>query len=224
MPMVEGATEYYEYTKSLSEEEAYILDAQEGSAFCDMVKIEAPDDYTLVFHCLNNVTYLDGLAVNMYPMSQQMVDELGGADGVQAMNNENMWYNGCYTMTSYVQGNEKVLTKNPAYWDKECKLFDTVTIKIVDSTDTAYQLYQSGEVDQVGLYESTIKTIMDNPEHEFYDNMVPLQPIRSYSLHLNYDKYKEDGTPDENWNKAIANKAFRRSIYYGLDATNTIAD
>lgn len=123
-------------------------------------------------------------------------------------------------MTSYVQGNEKVLTKNPAYWDKECKLFDTVTIKIVDSTDTAYQLYQSGEVDQVGLYESTIKTIMDNPEHEFYDNIIPLQPIRSYSLHLNYDKYKEDGTPDENWNKAIANKAFRRSIYYGLDATN----
>ena len=155
--ILEGASEYYEYTKSLSTEEAYSLTAGEGSVFRDTVKIEAPDDYTLIFHCLNNIPYFDDLAVNMYPLSQYLVDALGGPDGVQAMNNENMWYNGCYTMTSYVQGNEKTLTKNPAYWDKDCKLFDTVTIKIVDSTDTAYQLYQSGEIDQVSLYEAPSK-------------------------------------------------------------------
>lgn len=218
--ILDGASEYYEYTKSLSTEEAYSLTAGEGSAFRDTVKIEAPDDYTLIFHCLNNIPYFDDLAVNMYPLSQQLVDALGGPDGVQAMNNENMWYNGCYTMTSYVQGNEKTLTKNPAYWDKDCKLFDTVTIKIVDSTDTAYQLYQSGEIDQVSLYESTIQTILDDPNHEYHDSMIPLQPIRSYSIRFNFDKYKEDGTPDTNWNTAAANKAFRLSIYYGLDLTN----
>ena len=218
--ILEGASEYYEYTKSLSTEEAYSLTAGEGSAFRDTVKIEAPDDYTLIFHCLNNIPYFDDLAVNMYPLSQYLVDALGGPDGVQAMNNENMWYNGCYTMTSYVQGNEKTLTKNPAYWDKDCKLFDTVTIKIVDSTDTAYQLYQSGEIDQVSLYESTIQTILDDPNHEYHDSMIPLQPIRSYSIRFNFDKYKEDGTPDTNWNTAAANEAFRLSIYYGLDLTN----
>ena len=218
--ILEGASEYYEYTKSLSTEEAYSLTAGEGSAFRDTVKIEAPDDYTLIFHCLNNIPYFDDLAVNMYPLSQYLVDALGGPDGVQAMNNENMWYNGCYTMTSYVQGNEKTLTKNPAYWDKDCKLFDTVTIKIVDSTDTAYQLYQSGEIDQVSLYESTIQTILDDPNHEYHDSMIPLQPTRSYSIRFNFDKYKEDGTPDTNWNTAAANKAFRLSIYYGLDLTN----
>ena len=218
--ILDGASEYYEYTKSLSMEEAYALTAGEGSVFRDTVKIEAPDDYTLIFHCLNNIPYFDDLAVNMYPLSQQLVDALGGPDGVQAMNNENMWYNGCYTMTSYVQGNEKTLTKNPAYWDKDCKLFDTVTIKIVDSTDTAYQLYQSGEIDQVSLYESTIQTILDDPNHEYHDSMIPLQPTRSYSIRFNFDKYKEDGTPDTNWNTAAANKAFRLSIYYGLDLTN----
>lgn len=218
--ILEGASEYYEYSKSLSTEEAYSLTAGEGSVFRDTVKIEAPDDYTLIFHCLNNIPYFDDLAVNMYPLSQYLVDALGGPDGVQAMNNENMWYNGCYTMTSYVQGNEKTLTKNSAYWDKDCKLFDTVTIKIVDSTDTAYQLYQSGEIDQVSLYESTIQTILDDPNHEYHDSMIPLQPIRSYSIRFNFDKYKEDGTPDTNWNTAAANKAFRLSIYYGLDLTN----
>ena len=63
--ILEGASEYYEYTKSLSTEEAYSLTAGEGSVFRDTVKIEAPDDYTLIFHCLNNIPYFDDLAVYM---------------------------------------------------------------------------------------------------------------------------------------------------------------
>lgn len=55
----------------------------------------------------------------MYPMPQGMVDELG-VEGVQGMDNTTMWYNGAYLMTSYVQGNEKTLVPNPAYWGKEC--------------------------------------------------------------------------------------------------------
>ena len=73
-------------------------------------------------------------------MSQAMVDELG-VKGVQEMNNETMWYNGCYTMTSYVQGNEKVFTKNPTYWDTECSLFNTVTIKMVESRTTLHSSF-----------------------------------------------------------------------------------
>ena len=41
----------------------------------------------------------------------------------------------------------------------------------------------------------------------------------SYTIHLNYGKRLEDGTPDVNWNTAIANEAFRQSLYYGLDLT-----
>ena len=55
----------------------------------------------------------------LYPMSQAMVEELGGPEKVKSMNNENMCYNGCYTMTEYIQGNEKIFTKNPLYWTKK---------------------------------------------------------------------------------------------------------
>src|SRR5699024_10963677 len=107
-----------------------------------------PDDYTVVYHCTTPKPYFDTVATYacLYPMSQAMVDELG-VKGVQEMNNETMWYNGCYTMTSYVQGNEEGFTKNPTYWDTECSLFNTVTIKMVESNDVAFQLYQTGEVD-----------------------------------------------------------------------------
>ena len=219
LEMIEGAQEYYEYTKTLTQEEAYALTAGEGSKFQEMVGVEVPDDSTIIYHCIDAKPYFDTVATYacLYPMSQAMVDSLG-VDGVKAMNNETMWYNGCYTMTSYIQGNEKVFTKNPTYWDTEATLFDTVTVKMVESNDVAFQLYQSGELDYVDLTESNLKTISGNENNEFYDYLVERPADKySYQIHFNFDKYTEDGTKDTNWNTAIANEAFRLSWYYGLD-------
>ena len=219
MEMIKGAREYYEYTKTLSEEEGYALTAGEGSKFREMVGIEVLDEHNLIYHCIAEKPYFDTLAASncLYPLAQGLVDELG-VDGVNAMNNENMWYNGAYTMTTYVQGNEKVFTKNPKYWDTESVRFDKATHRMVESWDTAYHLYQAGEVDYVKLTESMVKTISENPDHEFYKYMVPDKPSKmSVQFHWNYVKNKEDGTPDTNWNTAIANEAFRKSIYYGLN-------
>ena len=217
--MIEGAKEYYEYTKTLSEEEAYALNAGEGSKFREMVKIDTPDDYTLVYHCTAPKPYFYTVAayICMYPMPQGMVDELG-VEGVQGMDNTTMWYNGAYLMTSYVQGNEKTLVPNPAYWDKECTRFNTVTIKMVESSDVAFQLYQAGDLDYVDLTESALTTIARDPNNEYYDYLVPAVPSKySYQMHFNYNKNNEDGTKDTNWNTAIANEAFRKSWYYGLN-------
>ena len=218
--MIKGASEYYEYTKTLSEEEAKALTAGEGSKFREMVGLETPDDYTVIYHCTDPKPYFDSVATYacLFPMSQAMVDELGGADGVRAMDNTTMWYNGPYTMTTYVQNNEKVFTKNPTYWDTECKLFDTVTTKMVESNDVAFQLYKNGEIDEVALSESNISTIRNNENDPFYNYMVEKMPTKySWQIHFNFDKMNEDGTPDTNWNLAVANEAFRLSWYYGLD-------
>ena len=42
-------------------------------------------------------------------------------------------------------------------------------------------------------------------------------------MHFNYQKNNADGTPDVNWNKAIANTAFRQCFYKGLNLTNYYA-
>ena len=218
--MIKGASEYYEYTKSLSKEEAYALGAGEGSKFREMVGLETPDDYTVVYTCISPKPYFDSLGAYacLYPAPQALIDELGGPDAFKSMNNENMWYNGCYTMTSYIQGNEKTYTKNPLYWDTECKLFDSVIFKMIESSEIGYQLYENGEVDHCGLTESQLNTIAKDPNHKFYNYLVPATPNKySYQIHFNYNKKNEDGTPDKNWNTAIANEAFRLSWYYGLN-------
>ena len=223
LEMIEGAEEYYEYTKTLTEEEAFALTAGEGSKFLEMVGVETPDANTIIYKCLSPKPYFDSLgAYNcLYPVDQAMIDELGGPAGYKSVNNENMWYNGCYTMTSYIQGNEKIFTKNPLYWDTECTRFDTVTYRMIESTDVGYQLYETGEIDAIGLSESQLSTITSDPNHKFYNYLVPATPSKySYQFHFNFNKMKEDGTPDTNWNTAIANEAFRKAMYYGLDLTN----
>ena len=87
LEMIEGAQEYYEYTKTLSKEEAYALTAAEGSKFREMVGLDVPDDYTLVYTCLDKKPYFDTLAtyVPMYPASQKLIDEVG-VDGFRGIN------------------------------------------------------------------------------------------------------------------------------------------
>lgn len=223
--MIKGAEEYYEYTKTLSEEEGRALKADEGSKFLEMVGIEAPDDYTVVYHCVTEIPYFDTVATYncLYPASQALIDELG-IDGFLACNDTNMWFNGAYLLTSYIQGNEKVLTKNESYWDTESSRFDTVTIKMIESLDTGFQLYQAGELDRIDLSESNLTTIYNNESNEYYDQLVEKRPDKfSYQIHFNYNKMKADGTPDTNWNTAIANTAFRQAMYYGLDLTSYYA-
>ncbi len=60
--MIKGAEEYYEYTKTLSKEEADALTAGEGSKFREMVGAEAKDDYTLVYTCVEPKPYFDTVA------------------------------------------------------------------------------------------------------------------------------------------------------------------
>jgi len=216
--LIKGAGEYYEYTKNLPAEEALSMD---NTKFLEMVGIETPDDYTVVYHCISNATYFDTVCPSacLYPMSAAFVAEVG-VENVLGSSNETIWYNGPYTLTEYIQGNTKTLTKNPTYWDKECSLFDTVTIRIIEDTTVGFQLYQNGELDHIDLSEANLRTIYNDENNEYRDQLVEKLPRKySYQMHFNYDKYNEDGTPDTNYNTAIANEAFRLSIYYGLDLT-----
>ena len=219
--LIQGAEDYYNYTKNLSADEAKALDT---TKFLEMVGVEAPDDYTLVYHCAYKAPYFDTVATSacMYPVSQALIDELG-VDGMVGMSNETMWYNGPYFETTFTMNNEKVLEKNDSYWDKDATLFDSVTIRMVDSTQQ-YQLWQNGELDNISLSEADLRTIYNDDSNPEKANLVETRPKKfSYQMHFNYAKNKEDGTADENWNKAAANEAFRQSWYYGLDFTKSWA-
>ena len=42
-------------------------------------------------------------------------------------------------------------------------------------------------------------------------------------MHLNFQRKDENGNLDENWNKAVSNRAFRQCFYKGLNLINYYA-
>ena len=220
---VVGAADYYEQTKAAG-------DAAADMTYEDMlaagVGIEAPDDYTLVFTCKDPCPYFDTVAAynSFYPVAPALLDGLG-IEGFRGCDNTTMWYNGPYVVEEYIQGNTKSYIPNPSYYDAaNVSRFERLTITMISDGTISLQLYENRELDEVDLGESSIATIQADPSNVFNQQMCEKRPKKfSYCFIFNYDKRKTDGTADENWNKAIANKAFRQCFSKGLELSKFYA-
>ncbi len=217
--MIAGAEEYYNLTAEMDEEEALAL-SWDNETFLNTVGIRAVDDYTLEYTMISSKPYFDTVATYacLYPVSPTLLESITPEEYL-GIDNTTMWYCGPYILTDYINGNEKVFTANESWFGNDDNTrFQTVTVKMVESSDVAYTMYQAGDLDNVTLSESTLATITEGSEYYEYLTET-LKSKYSYQFHFCYNKNNEDGTPDVDWNTAIANEAFRLSWYYGLNLT-----
>ena len=220
---VVGAADYYDLTKDKG-------DAAADMTYEDMlaagVGIEAPDDYTLVFTCPSPCPYFDTVVAynSFYPASEDLIKELG-VEGFRACDYTTMWYNGPYLMEEFIQGNTKSFIPNPNYYAaNECTRFEHHTVKMISDLSIGLQLYESGEVDNIDLTESNLTTITSDSNNAHNAYLCEKRPTKfSYQMHLNFQRKDENGNLDENWNKAVANYAFRQCFYKGLNLVNYYA-
>ena len=217
------AAEYNQYTMEMDPEEAKKLTYKDMLDYG--VGIAAPDDYTVVYTCKVPCPFFHTIASGscLFPLAQGQLDEVGGVEGYQGVTNETLWYNGAYLCTEYIQNNSKVLVQNPNYYnaDKESR-FHSVTVRMIDEVLVGYQLYDTGEIDEIDLAEAPASTILSDPNNQYYNQVVEATPKKfSYQCHFNWNRKNPDGTPDDNWNKAIANHKFRECLLYGLNLRTT---
>ena len=214
-----GAADYYASTK---EKDAAAADLTYEDMLAAGVGVEAPDDYTLVFTCKDPCPYFDTVAAytSFYPASEDLINELG-VDGFRACDYTNMWYNGPYIVEEFISQNTKSYIPNPNYWGADdYARFDRFTVTMISDGTVTFQLYQNRELDEMDCGESTLTTIQSDSSNEYNNQLCEKRPKKySYQMHFNYQKRNEDGTLDDNWNKAVANTAFRQCWYKGLDLT-----
>ena len=212
-----GAEEYYEKTKDMG---AAAADLRYQDMLDAGVGIEAPDDYTLVFTCKDPCPYFDTVAsyTSFYPASQALIDELG-IETFRGCDNTNMWYCGPYIVEEFVADNSKRFIPNPHYYAAdECTRFERVSLSMITDLTVGYQLYQNRELDELELSESTLTTITSDTSNAYNDQLCEKRPTKyAYDFHFNFNCLNSDGTPNENWNKAVANRAFRRCFQEGLN-------
>jgi oligopeptide transport system substrate-binding protein len=113
----------------------------------DAVGVSAPDDNTLVVQLETPTDYIVSLLsfYHFLPTKQSAVE--AGADGAWAKDPANAVSNGPFKLTAYTIGEGLTLVKNENYWNADTVKLDRIEGKFIDEASTAYQAYQSGELD-----------------------------------------------------------------------------
>ncbi len=138
------ASEYswiWEYTNVVG-----AADAAFGEGSLDDVGVAALDDYTLEVKLNNPTDYILSLLsfYHFMPVKQSAVES--AADGAWAKDPALAVSNGPFVLTSYTIGQGLVLEKNPEYWNAENVMLDKIDAVFIDEESTAYQAFQSGEL------------------------------------------------------------------------------
>lgn len=221
---VAGAQEYFDWTKTLSQEEAYATKGTDQK-FLETVGIAAPDPTTVVYTLCKAAPYFHTVIMGVcgYPLCQKQVDEMG-VEGVLGQNWDTMWTNGPYVFEEFISGNTKSYVPNEAYWDQDCQRFDRVTVRMVDDGTVDDRLFMTGEVSRCELSESNLRMIYTDETNEWHDYLVQTRTAgRCQAISLNFYRLNEDGSEDVNWNTAVNVESFRQAMRYCIDLAPYLA-
>jgi oligopeptide transport system substrate-binding protein len=127
------------------------------------VAIEAPDDKTLKVTLLAPAPYWLGLTAffTYLPQQQKFVEQQGDnyANGA-----ENLLYNGPYKITQFNPTSGVIVAKNEGYWNADNVDISKVDAKIVKETNTAVNLYESGQLDETVIDTEFVTEYKGKPD------------------------------------------------------------
>ncbi|MDY0235734.1 MAG: peptide ABC transporter substrate-binding protein [Gudongella sp.] len=180
------ASEYawiWEYTNIVG-----AFDAVNGASLDD-VGISAPDDYTLEVKLETPTDYIVSLLsfYHFMPTKQSAVE--AGPDGAWAKDAALVVSNGPFVLTDYTIGGGLTLVKNPEYWNAAEVKIDRIEGKFIDEQATAYQAYQSGELDFLPDVPPAEVSSLIAEDPNFY--VFPLLGTYYYNINMDLDLYQD---------------------------------
>jgi len=121
-----------------------------GELATEELGVKATDDYTLEVELEVPVPFFISLITfpNFYPVNEEFAKAQGEKFGTTI---ETTIFNGPFVVSSWEQEYEYVMSKNDTYWDKDVVKMDKVVIRVIKDTATAVNMYETGELDRVGL-------------------------------------------------------------------------
>lgn len=212
--IIAGAEAYYESTVPAAEGEA----AKTPVDF-ETVGVKALNDYTLQYTLAYPCAYFESMMtyVCFMPVYGPFLEEKGDRFGV-ADDENSILYCGAYILSEFKPQEVRVLSKNPAYWDKDNVKIETIRSTFnKEASSIGAEMYKRGEIDSASIDVTTAASWLKDPETEKLIRPVRQTSFYSYFYCLNFDANFDEAYEPENWTKAVNNEAFRKSLYHGLD-------
>ncbi|GGF15440.1 peptide ABC transporter substrate-binding protein [Halobacillus andaensis] len=124
-------------------------DIAAGDTPVEELGVEATDDYTLEVSLEKPTPYFESLTAfgTFLPLNQDFVEEHGEDYALEA---DTLLSNGPFMFTEWGSDGWK-LEKNEDYWDADNVNLEEINVSVVKETASAVNLYETDEIDRVGL-------------------------------------------------------------------------
>ena len=191
--------------------------AEAAEATVDGIGVKAVDDYTLEYTLTKSCPYFVSMVSTgpFMPSNAAFMAEVGDKFGTS---NEYLLYNGAYILSTYEPQNQRILTKNASYWEPDAVHIDEVQFKYnAEANSVATTMYLAGDVDMADVSSDLLTAMMADPQYA--DNIHPTRASTSYSYWylFNFDPNFDAEYEPENWDLAVNNENFRKSIYAAMN-------
>jgi len=162
-----------------------------GEAGPEGVGIKAVDDYTFEVKLTDPTNYFVSLMsfYTFMPVKQSSVEAAGGEEGLWATIPELAVSNGPFVLTEYTIGDGLRLEANPNYWNKRDVGLSAINGKFIDDANTAYQAYQSGELDFIPDVPTAEVPRLIAEDPNFY--VFPLLGTYYYNFNMDLDIWSD---------------------------------
>jgi oligopeptide transport system substrate-binding protein len=228
--IVHNAQAYYDYT-------AYMIASENGTKTTDEdgnelepveevkaedIGVTATDDYTLVYTLDEPCSFFTSIVsyTSYMPVSQACLDEYGDSF---ALDNESLWYNGAYILSTYEPQEKRVLTKNDSYWDKDNVFIDEVVATYnADASSVEANMYKNGEIDSASISADLLDSWLNDDEVKDQVHGSRADNSFSYFFAFNFDPQFDEEYEPENWKIAVNNENFRKALMASLDRVKAL--
>ena len=178
------------------------------------LKVEAPDDKTLVVHMSHPTPYFERLAsfAALSPVKKEVVE--ANPDG-WSLDPKTYVSSGPFKLTEWKQGSHILVTKNENYWNKDAVKLDGIKCLLMQDQNAAFSAYESGDALMIKDYPvQEITTIQKRPDFK----TDPKLGISYIDVNNDLDEFKD---PKVREALALDRKYMAETITAGINSPAT---
>ncbi|PFO65948.1 peptide ABC transporter substrate-binding protein [Bacillus cereus] len=129
----------------------------------DQLGVKAVDNKTLEVQLEQPVPYFINLTTfpTFLPINEKYFKSKGNQYGLEA---DQLIYNGAFTLDSWKHEQGFQFKKNKSYWDAQTVKLDEINFDIIKDKSTEVNLYESGQIDRVGLTGDFVDKYRNSPD------------------------------------------------------------